>query len=606
MIPFYQHFRKIATVFSQTPRVVRLVWQADPHTTAVLPILTLLAAPLPVLYLYCWKKVIDGVGLCLEEGMRSGQNIIIFFLIASLVISVLLRGLDCLLRFLERRLNLQLRQHVQKLILEKATALDMAFYETPAFYDKLQRAQQESSVRPYAVLSSLVIGLRQCVTLCSYLAALFLLSWWVVPCLLLVTIPGLFLQAKYGQLGWIIVHRRTPEERRMHYYQHLMTSNYEAKEVRLFRLADYLIPKWLELFRQFYKQDISLSARKNLAEFGALTLQTIAVTGFYVFAIYRTVVDPLVSIGSLFMYTQAMERATGTITTVFHVISSLYENNLYLSNLFEYLTQEPQVCSPEISVPVPTKIRRGVLFESVSFRYPNSTKDVLKNISFEIKPGERIAIVGENGSGKTTLIKLLARLYDPQKGRITVDDIDLRKFNPTEWQKQIGIIFQDFIRYWVSARENIGFGQFEDLNDMSRILCAAESSGVAECIERLDGKWEAVLGKLFEEGQELSMGEWQGIALARAFFRNSSILVLDEPTASLDAKHEFEIFARFNELTRDQTAVLISHRFSTVRMVDRILVMEDGQVIESGEHDELMTLDKKYSELFNRQASAYR
>lgn len=373
----------------------------------------------------------------------------------------------------------------------------------------------------------------------------------------------------------------------MNYYLHLMTTSHAAKETRLFGLARYLMPRWRDLFHKFYHQDRSVSARQHLAEFCIQTVQALAATGFYAFVVYRTVVDPRVTIGSLFLLTQAMQYSVQSVAATFSALATLYQSNLYFSNFFEYLMQQPGIRPPAVVHPVPQPIRHGIRFESVHFAYPTGAREVLTDISFEILPGERIAVVGENGSGKTTLVKLLARLYDPQQGRITVDGVDLRQLAPEEWYGQIGIIFQDFVQYWISARENVGFGRLDYVNDFDRIRRAAESGGIAERIGRLEKGWETVLGRLFDEGQELSTGEWQKVALARAFLRDSQILVLDEPTASVDAKHEYELFRRFDEFTRGKTTILISHRLSTVRMADRILVIEDGRLIESGRHDDL-------------------
>ncbi|MHC4645396.1 MAG: ABC transporter ATP-binding protein [Planctomycetota bacterium] len=597
---------EIFGVYRQTPRVIKLVWDSSPVLTIILPVTTIITGPLPVVRLYCWKKVIDGVALCLQRDMTSGQHMILVFLSLNVGLSFLLTGLSSLNRFLERILTLRLTRHVQSLIIGRANVLDMAFFETPAFYDKLERAQQESGYRPYTILSAFITGGRQLITFCSYLVTLFTLSSWIGPCLLLVTAPGLLLQIKFGRLAWTIGRKRTPEERRMRYYERLMTSRYEVKEMRLFQLTPYLTQRWLEIFQQIYRQTFRLRAKQNLAEFGSLVLQTIATTGFYIFAIWRTVSDSHITIGSLLMYTQAMESSIGSMTAIFHAVGSLYENNLYLSNLFEFLAQSPRIRAPAKPVPVPHRIRDAIRFESVSFRYPDSNRWVLKNICLEIRANERVALVGENGSGKTTLIKLLARLYDPQEGRITIDRTDLRQFDPAEWQRQIGVIFQDFTRFCVTARENVGFGRLEYLNNMLRIRAAAEASGATAFIEDFKDGWNTLLGRLFEDGQELSVGEWQNVALARAFLRDSQILILDEPTASLDAKREYEIFKRFSQCTQDKTTVLISHRFSTVKMADRILVIEDGCLVESGTHQELISLGNKYAELFNRQASAYR
>ncbi len=604
--PRWEHLQGWVGAIKQTPRVLRLVWCASPLISMLLPLFTVISAPLPALFLYCGKKVIDGVLLWMQGDAAAGKPMVVLFLGIGFCINVVLRCSEHLRRFLEHLLNRRLQHHIQSMILDHASKLDMAFFETPSFYDKLQRAQREAGFRPYAILSSITNGIAQVATLCAYVVVLATLSWWAIPYVLIFALPGLFAQVKYGHLGWVIVRGRTPEERRMRYYQHLLSSDVAAKEVRLFALPGYLSSRWLKVFWQFYRQDRQLAVKRGLVGLGTSVLRLVGGVGFYVFVILRTISDPMVTIGSLFMYTQAMERAIGSLEVIFRSFAAIYENNLYINNLFEFLAQKPRVLPPPEPAPVPAPLCQGVRFESVSFRYPGGTEDVLRHISFEIEAGEKVAIVGENGAGKTTLIKLLARLYDPSRGRITVDGIDLRQMDPAAWQEQIGIIFQDFVRYHLTARENVGFGQLKYVEDMSRIREAADRSGAAQCIEQLEHGWDNVLGKWFDEGQELSMGEWQKVALARAFLREAEILVLDEPTAALDAKREYEIFTRFSEITRGKTAILISHRFSTVRMADRILVLERGQVVESGSHEELMRLDGKYADLFNRQASAYR
>ncbi len=592
--------------FNKWPAILKLVWCAYPSATIVTSVLTFIIGPLSALYLYSLKKVIDGVELWLQGEAAEGREIVILFLSITCVIMLVQVGLERLLRFMQQLLRVRLTYYIQGQILNHATSLDMVFFEMPSFYDKLSRAEQGAGSRPYIILSAFLNATKQCVTLCSYMIVLFTLSYWTLPYLILVTIPGLFVQTKFGRLWWSMLFSRTPEQRRMEYYQNLLVSRSEAKEIRLFGLANYFMSLWREVFHLFYHQERRLSVQRNLIEFCVLSVQTLAGMGFYAFAIYRTITDPIVSIGSLIMYTQAMERSVRSMSEIFGSLGILYENSLCMDGLFDYLSLHPSICAPDKPAAVPAVIRQGIRFESVSFRYPGSTEDVIRDISFEIRAGERVAIVGENGAGKTTLVKLLARLYDPQCGRITIDGIDLRKLEPNTWYRQIGVIFQDFTRYAVTARENIGFGQLAYVNDMARIRSAADFSGASECIEQLSNGWDTILGKTFDDGQDLSIGEWQKIALARAFLRDAYILVLDEPTASLDPKREYEIFDNFNEITKGKTTILISHRFSTVRMVDRIFVIEKGHLVEHGTHDELLAVDNRYAELFNRQASAYR
>jgi ATP-binding cassette subfamily B protein len=603
---FRQRVDEWLLVVKQLPRVAGLMWRAHRGAAVALPLLTVLSGPLPAFALYCLKKVIDGVSAWMAHGADAGRPTVVLFMALGIGGLILQRALDAAIGFIETLLRSRLGFHIEGHLIARAVSLDMEHFETPSFYDKLERARREVGFRPFVIMSTMTGGARMLINLAGFVAVLGSLAWWAAPFAVLVTIPGLIAQAKFGRMGWHMIMARTPEERRMRYYHRLLTSDREAKEVRLFGLGQYITQRWRDLFWQIYRQDRRLAARRGLAELGAVTLQTLAYGGFYVYAVYRTVTDPAVTVGSLVMYTQAMERAVGTMGGLMRSLATLYESNLYLSNLFDYLAQESHVIAPAEPKEPPSPMRRGLRFEEVVFRYPLSDTAALDGISLDIRPGERVALVGENGAGKTTLVKLLSRLYDPQQGRITVDGIDLRQLDPAEWHKQIGIIFQDFCHYAVTARENVGFGQLDHVENLARIRSAAKMSGAAECIERLEHGWENILGKTFDEGQELSIGEWQKVALARAFLRDAQILILDEPTASLDAKQEYEIYKHFNELTRGKTSILISHRFSSVRMADRIFVIEHGRLVESGSHEELMSLDGRYADLFNRQAEAYR
>lgn len=603
---FRQHLDQWTMVFKQSPRVIHLAWKAWPLGIILVPIVTIILGTLPAFSLYFLKKIIDGVILWTTENPAAGKQMVFLFLSLEVGALLLLHGLDSLNQFLQKVLEARLRFHIQSSIMEKATELDISFFDTPSFYDKLQRAQREVDSRPVLIILSLVHGVKQFITLIGFLAVISSLAVWLIPVLLIASLPALLVQARYGRQKWILVSGRTPEERQMSYFKSLLTSNQDVKEIRLFGLGQHITAQWKKLFWKFYHQDIKLSKSRHLAEFGVLVLDTLIVAGFYVYVIYSTVNFPQVTIGSLIMYTQAMERATNSISVIMQSCGEFFANNLFLSNLFEFLSEKSQIIIPANPKHLPKPIQKGICFDGVSFRYPGASEDIIKNISFEIPAGSRIAIVGENGAGKTTLIKLLTRLYDPQHGQISVDGIDLKSLDVTEWQQNIGVIFQDYVRYCVTARENIGFGDLTNLDNLSRIYAAAEMSGARKPIEKLNNKWDTMLGRIFEDGQELSVGEWQKVALARAFFRESPILILDEPTASLDPKQEYEIFRQFNELTAGKTTILISHRFSSVRIAEHILVLEDGRIVEQGSHEELIALNNRYAELFNRQAAAYR
>jgi ATP-binding cassette subfamily B protein len=586
--------------------VIRLTWEAWPLGVICLPVLTVVTGLLPAAMLVFLKKIIDGLTIWTGGNSEAGSRIVFVYLALQIAALILQNGLGLLTQYLQTVLESRLRFVIQDRILQRSIELDVSFFETPSFYDKLQRAQREVGYRPFSIILSIIHGARETITLIGYLVVIVTLAWWLAPYVLVANLPALIVGTEFGWRGWMLVSGRTPKERRMSYLAGLLTSNREIKEIRLFGLGQFLAKRWKDLFWEFYRQDVRLAGKRRLAEFGTITLGTLAYAGFYAYAVYCTVTNPWVTVGSLIMYTQAMERAENSMRTILQAVSTFYENNLYLSNLFEYLAQTPLISIPAVPQPAPHPIRKGIRFEGVTFRYPGATTDALCDVSLEIPAGGRVALVGENGAGKTTLVKLLARLYDPSQGRITVDGIDLKEMDPAEWQRNIGVIFQDFAHYYVSARENVGFGELAHLEDLPRIRSAAELSGAGEAIERLPDKWDTILGKLFDDGHELSIGEWQRIALARAFLRESPILVLDEPTASLDARQEYEVFRQFNKLTQGKTTVLISHRFSSIRMAEHIFVIQNGRLAGHGTHDELLASNAGYAELFRSQAEAYR
>lgn len=598
-------FNQYWIAFRQCPKVFRMAWNACSWGTLFIPVLTIIAGMLPALSLFFLKKIIDGITLWTTGHAVDGQKMVTLYVSLQCIVLLGRGGLDVLTQFIQTVVESRLRYYIQDKIMQRSISLDMSFFESPAFYDKLQRAQTEVGFRPFSIILSIVHGTKQFVTLIGYLAVIVTLAWWLALYLILVNLPHLMVGIKFGWQGWRIVTGRTPEERQMSYFSSLLTSNREIKEIQLFSLGQHLISRWREMFWKFYHQDIRLARNHRLAQFAATAFETVAYAGFYVFAIYCTVTQPWVTIGSLVMYSQAMEQGANSIEVIVQATSNFFENNLYLSNLFDYLKQTPRIIAPTHPASIPFPIKRAIRFEGVTFRYPDMTTDSLRDISLEIKPQSRVALVGQNGAGKTTLIKLLARLYDPQQGRITVDGIDLREFDPQEWKKNLGVIFQDFARYCVSARENIGFGDIDHAHEDSCIQAAAKLSGAKEVIERLPDQWDTMLGRIFEEGHELSLGEWQKIALARAFLRESPVLILDEPTASLDAKQEYDIYRQFEELTHGKTTILISHRFTSVRMAEYIFVMEEGRLVEEGRHEELLANDNYYAELYNYQADAY-
>jgi ATP-binding cassette subfamily B protein len=418
-------------------------------------------------------------------------------------------------------------------------------------------------------------------------------------------VPDVLVRARYAGRSYRWQRRRTAAERQALYLSRLLTAGEHAKEVRLLDLGPLIMGRFRDLRRLLLQEKLTMARQRSAIELVTQVGATLAVFGSYAYIAYQTV-QSAITLGDLVMYFQAFQRGQSALNQMMSGLAALYEDNLFLANVMEFLALEPRVPEPADPVPVPEPMKVGIELEGVSFRYPGSRENALREISLTIRPGEHIALVGANGSGKTTLIKLLCRLYDPTEGRISLDGADLSGFETGALRRQISVIFQDYARYHLTARENIWFGDTTHQAENGRVVAAAELSGADEVIARLPRGYDTVLGKQFQDGAELSIGEWQKVALARAFMREAQIIVLDEPTSSLDAQAEYEVFRKFRQLARGRTAVLISHRFSTVRMADRIYVLDGGRIVESGTHDELVRLGGTYARLFQLQASSYR
>jgi ATP-binding cassette subfamily B protein len=418
-------------------------------------------------------------------------------------------------------------------------------------------------------------------------------------------VPTFIAQSRYARLTFRVITWRAPESRRLNYLDELLTSYETVKEVKLFNLGKILLERYHSLFWRFYSEDRGIAVRRTLVSLGWGIMSTLSYYASYAWIIWRAVAGAI-TLGDMTMYIVVFRQAQTSFRSLFDGLGRLYENTLFLDNLFSYLALESAMPASVHGRKAPSPIRQGIAFRNVSFRYPESREYALQDVNLHIRPGERIALVGPNGSGKTTLVKLLTRLYDPTTGQIMLDGVDLREYELPSLHQRMGVIFQDFVQYHLTVNENIGFGQVEALEDRLRVVRAARKGGAQPIIERLPGGYDAWLGRRWEEGNELSGGEWQKIALSRAFMRDAEVLVLDEPTAGLDAEAEYEVFRQFGELTAGRIAVLISHRFSTVRMADRIVVIEGGHITEVGGHHELLAQGGTYFRLFNLQAEGYR
>jgi ATP-binding cassette, subfamily B, bacterial len=497
-------------------------------------------------------------------------------------------------------------------LMEHAAKLDLAQFEDPEFYDHLERARRQTVGR-IALLSLLLSMSQDALTLLTLAGALIAYNPWLLLLLAAAVIPSFLGETHFAALGYSLLFRWTPERRQLDYLRYVGASDKTAKEVQMFGLAPWLTERYRDLSQKFYEENRNLSVRRGVVSALLSILGTVGYYAAYIVILIRAVKGDI-TIGTLTFLAASFGRGRDVIQNILLSASNVAEQALYLRDLFVFLEMRPTIESPPNARPVPAKIQSGFVFKNVGFRYPDSERWAVRNVDLVLRPGERVALVGENGAGKTTITKLLARLYDPTEGTITLDGVDLKEYDLVSLRHTIGVIFQDFVRYDMRFDENIGVGEIESVRaDLDRsngtppaISTAAENSLAASLLPRFSKGYQQMLGRRFDEGVDLSGGEWQKIALARAYIRDAQVLILDEPTAALDARAEYEVFLRFSELVAGRMAILISHRFSTVRMADRIIVLRHGKVEEQGSHEELLANGGLYEELFTMQAQGYR
>jgi len=585
------------------PPVLKIIWDSSPAVVTWGLVLRGIAALSPLALLAVAKLIIDAVVTHLTHAATLRSD---FWWLVALEF-----GLACLTSILNRIVDYcdtlladKFIRHISVRIMHHASRLDLASYEDPLFHDKLERARVQATDR-LGMVQQLGRLVQQVITTATLAASILLFSPWLLLVLIACVIPAFLGESHFAFLGYAQAFRQTPVKRQIDYLRFLGASKDSAKELKLFGLSKYLTDRFKKLSDDIYVQNVSLAKRRLFASALLSLLTTVGYYGAYAYVILETL-EGKMTVGTLTFLTGAIAGASANLQMIFSTFSSIADQSLFLTDLLEFFAVRPTVYSKPNALKTPRPVKQGIEFREVSFSYPGSDRPILRNLNLFLKPDERIALIGENGEGKTTIVKLLTRLYDPTSGQILLDGVDLREYDLDDYASNIAVIFQDFMRYDMTAWENIAVGQIGARENLERVELAAKKSLAEGVIQKLPNGYDQMLGRRFETGVDLSGGEWQKVALARAYLRDAQILVLDEPTAALDARSEHEVFERFAELTKGKMALLISHRFSTVKMADRIIVLEKGVIAEQGRHEQLMAHGGRYAEMFELQASSYR
>ena len=594
--------RRALGVFGYTHRAIDLVWTTSRPLTIALAVLTIVAGVLPAAIAWVGQLIVDGVVAAMSQPHPDAGPVLRLVGLEAFIV-ILLAGSQRGLSASQSLLRALLGQRVNVMILEKALTLQLTHFEDSEFYDKLTQARREASSRPLSLVNRTFGLVQNTISLTSYAVLLFAFSPWAVIILLGAGLPSFFAEAKFSGDAFRLFRWRSPDTRMQMYLETVIAREDGVKEVKLFQLGPKLLQRYRDIFNRLFVEDRRLTIRRDSWGFLLGLVSTAAFYGAYAWIILATI-DNRITLGAMTMYLVLFRQGQTAVAAILSAISGMYEDNLYLSNLYEYLGQPvPARQGVRLEGPDPS---RGLEFEHVSFTYPGAEESALSDINLRIRRGESLALVGENGSGKTTLIKLLTRLYEPTEGRILLEGLDLREWDVDALRQRIGVIFQDFGRYQFTVGENIGAGDVRHMEDTARQVNAAETGMAAPFIETMPGGYETQLGRWFKGGRELSGGQWQKIALSRAFMRSEAdILVLDEPTAAMDAASEAAVFELFRAESHDKMTILISHRFSTVRAADQIVVIHGGRIIERGTHERLLAENGTYAHLFELQARGY-
>ncbi|HZQ22236.1 MAG TPA: ABC transporter ATP-binding protein [Terriglobales bacterium] len=600
---FWTGWHERVAALRNVPPVLKIVWQSGPLVVTLGLVFRLFTSLLPIALLAVTKLIIDAIVHSVSTH-QPVQPRFWWLVVAEFGLAVLSTVLTRIIDYLDSLFADKYTRHISIEVMKHASELDLIAYEDPVFYDRLERARVQATDR-LGMIQSIGRLVQQVITAVSMSISIMIFSPWLMLLLIAGVLPAFLGESHFAFLGYAKNFRQTPARRQLDYLRVLGGSREAAKELKLFGLKDFLSQRFTKLSDDIYTENVALARRRLIAGSVFSVIGTMGYYSAYAYVIWRTVLGAL-SIGTLTFLAGAIQQASSNIQQIFSTLSSIADQALFLTDLLAFFEMRPTIESKPNALPAPRPIVRGFEFIDVSFHYPGSTRRVLDHLNFHLHPGERVALIGENGQGKTTIVKLITRLYDPSEGKILLDGIDLREYDLEDLYREIGVIFQDFMRYEMTARENLAVGKIEEMSNTPLLENAARKSLAEEVIRKLPASYEQMLGRRFEGGVDLSGGEWQKVALARAYLRDAQLLILDEPTAALDARSEFEVFQRFAELTAGKMALFISHRFSTVRMADRIVVLENGKIAEEGSHEQLASMGGRYAEMFELQAASYR
>jgi len=600
---FREAWTKRLRALRDVPAIIAIVWESGPWVVSWSLLLRLLTALSPLALLSVARIILDSVVAYISKGGPLRPHfwwwVALEFAIAA-VTTLLTRATD----FADTLLADRYVKYISVRLMKQASSLDLATYEDPGFHDKLERARVQATDR-LLLIQQLGRLLQQVIATLALAAGIFVFMPWLLVLLLLCVVPAFLGESHFAFLGYSLAFRQTPVKREMDYLRYLAVSKESVKELKVFGLHNYLTERFSKLADRIFSENVGLARRRFLASSFLTLFSTVGYYGAYIYVVSETL-RGRISVGTLQFLAGSIAAASLNLQSIFSAFSGIADQSLFLSDLLTFLGLQPTIRSKPSGLPCPRPMRWGIEFRNVSFAYPGAQRLVLRNLNLTLHQGERIALIGENGEGKTTIVKLLTRLYDPTEGAIYLDGVDLREYDLDDYTNQVAVIFQDFMRYDMTARENIAIGRVGESHNLEEVVAAARKSKADDVVRKLEAGYEQMLGRRFDGGVDLSGGEWQKVALARAYLRDAQILILDEPTASLDAKSEQQVFQQFAELTQNKLSLLISHRFSTVRMADRIVVLENGRIAEEGHHDQLMARDGRYAQMFDMQASSYR